>query len=76
MIHWSVRYCKKPLYRFEVEKLNRMVKYGIRPGESLEQLSLAETLLYKYKLRYYGMLTAEFCCRVINKIGRMLKLKK
>ena len=33
MIHWSVRYCKKPLYRFEVEKINLMEKYGIRPGK-------------------------------------------
>ena len=76
MIHWSVRYCKKPLYRFEVEKLNLMVKYGIRPGNELRQLTFQETLLYKYKLRYYGMLTAEFASRVLNKFFRILKLKK
>ena len=76
MIHWSVRYCKKPLYRFEVEKLNIMVKHGIRPGMIKGKLSFTETLLYQYKLRYYGMLTAEFCCRVVRKILRTLKITK
>lgn len=73
MIHWSVRYCKKPLYRFEVEKLNLLVKYGIRPGKDPLRLPLTQTILYKYKLRYYGMLTAEFSNRVLRKILRILK---
>ena len=76
MIHWSVRYCKKPLYRFEVEKLNLMLKYGLRPGMDLKQFSFKETILYTFQLRYYGMLTAEFYSRVVNKIGRILKLRK
>ena len=75
MIHWSVRYCKKPLYRFEVEKLNLMEKYDARPGNVRDKLTFAETLLYHYKLRYFGMLTAEFCGRVVNKILRILKIK-
>ena len=76
MIHWSVRYCKKPLYRFEVEKLYLMEKYGIRPGNVHGKLSLADTLLYQYKLRYFGMLTAEFCGRAVRKILRILKLQE
>ena len=74
MIHWSVRYCKKPLYRFEVEKLNLMVSRGIRPGQVTGGLSLTETILYRYKLRYYAMLTVEFCGRVKRKLFRMLKI--
>ena len=75
MIHWSVRYCKKPLYRFEVEKLNLMVKYGIQPGNIKGKLPLWQTLLYQYKLRYFAMLAAEFSGRVIRKILRILKIK-
>lgn len=75
MIHWSVRYCKKPLYRFEVEKLNLMIKYGIRPGTVHGKLTWTETLLYQHKLRYFGMLTAEFCNRVIRKVLRILRIK-
>ena len=76
LIHWSVRYCKKPLYRFEVEKLYLMEKHGIRPGKKPCKLPLAETLLYKFKLRYYGMLAAEFCGRAMGKVCRILHLKK
>jgi hypothetical protein len=75
MIHWSVRYCKKPLYRFEVEKLNLMEKYGIRPGNVRGKLSIVEALLYQYKLRYYGMLVAEFCGRVVRKALRICGIK-
>lgn len=74
MIHWSVRYCKKPLYRFEVEKLQIMVKKGLRPGKVSSSLNLLEKVLYQWKLRYYGMLTYEFILRVIRKIGRILGL--
>lgn len=76
MIHWSVRYCKKPLYRFEVEKLDLMEKYGIRPGNIKGKLSFTDTLLYQYKLRYYAMVTAEFCGRAVKKVLRTLKLLK
>ena len=76
MIHWSVRYCKKPLYRFEVEKLYLMKKYGLRPGCVRGNLSFVDTLLYHYKLRYYIMLTAEFSNRVVNKVLRILRLRK
>ena len=76
MIHWSVRYCKKPLYRFEVEKLYLMTKYGLRPGNVHGQLSFKDALLYQYKLRYFAMLAAEFSGRAARKILRVLKLKK
>ena len=75
LIHWSVRYCKKPLYRFEVEKLYRMVTSGLRPGNVKGKLSLTDTILYQYKLRYYAMLTAEFCGRAVRKILRILKIR-
>lgn len=76
MIHWSVRYCKKPLYRFEVEKLNLMLRHGLRPGRNSVSLNPMDTLLYKWKLRYFGMLAKEFTLRVIRKIGRILKIIK
>lgn len=71
MIHWSVRYCKKPLYRFEVEKLNLMLLLGIRPGKDPIKLTPKDTLLYKWKLRYYYLLSVEFSHRVINKLRRI-----
>ena len=76
MVHWSVRYCKKPLYRFEVEKLHLMLKNGSRPPEGAASLNLIERLLYQYKLRLYGMLAWEFMLRVLRKIGRILKIYK
>lgn len=75
MIHWSVRYCKKPLYRFEVEKLHLMVKKNLQPNHVSGNLSLAQTILYQYKLRYFAMLTAEFFGRVVRKVSRILKIK-
>lgn len=76
MIHWSVRCCKEPLYTFECEKLALMVKHGMKPGEGLSKLSLAEKLLYQYKLRYYAMKTREFSLRVLHKLQRILKRSK
>lgn len=75
MIHWSVRYCKKPLYRFEVEKLYLMETYGICPGNVQGSLSFTDTLLYQYRLRYYALLAAEFCGRAVNKLCRILKIR-
>lgn len=76
MIHWSVRYCQKPLYIFEVEKLNLMLKYGIRPSKGGVCLRFMDTLLYKYRLRYFWMCGGEFALRVFRKILRILKLSK
>ena len=64
------------LYRFEVEKLYLMEKYGIRPGNVSGRLSVKDTLLYQYRLRYYAMLTAEFAGRAVNKLLRILKVKQ
>lgn len=76
MIHWSVRYCKKPLYKFEVEKLNLLLKYQLRPGKDAISLNFADTLLYKWKLRYYWMCAKDFTIRAVRKIGRILKIIK
>lgn len=75
MIHWSVRYCKKPLYKFEVEKMDLMVRLGLRPGKEPMKLRLRDTLLYKGKLRYYWLQTKDFSARVVNKLRRILKIK-
>lgn len=76
MIHWSVRYCKKPLYIFEAEKVNLMAAHGIRPGKGKMCLNLRDTLLYQWKLRYAFLLARSFGRRVINKVCRMLKLSR
>lgn len=75
MIHWSVRYCKKPLYKFEVEKLNLMVKQGLKPSKTDPlPLSFKDRLLYRYRLRLYRMLLAEFAGRAVRKLKRILKI--
>lgn len=74
MIHWSVRYCKKPLYLFEVEKLNLMLKYHLLPSKSGISLNLIDTLLYKYKLRYYYLCLKDFSVRAVRKVLRILGL--
>lgn len=73
MIHWSIRYCKKPLYRFEAEKLNIMLSLGYKPGTGSLKLSLKDTILYQWRLRYFYMLGIEFAQRVIRKIKRIWK---
>lgn len=72
MIHWSVRYTKKPLYCFEAEKLCLMVQNGLRPGKSGVSLSFLNTLLYKNKLRYYWLCLKDVSLRAVRKIGRIL----
>ena len=74
MIHWSVRYCKKPLYKFEVEKLNLMVRQGLRPGKNGVSLNPLDTLLYKWKLRYFYLCLKDFSIRAFRKVLRILKL--
>ena len=76
MIHWSVRYCKKPLYKFEVEKLYLMLENDLKPSKiSPLHLSWKNRLLYQYKLRLYWMLSVEFAGRVARKLKRVLKIK-
>lgn len=76
MIHWSVRNCKKPLYRFESEKTRVLTARGLRPGGNLSELSLKERIWYQWKLRYYFLLTVEFSQRAWNKLCRVLKISK
>lgn len=75
MIHWSVRYCQKPLYKFEVEKLYLMVMQGLTPGKSaLRSLSVKDKILYQYKLRLYWMLLLELSNRINQKIKRIFEI--
>jgi len=71
MIHWSVRYCEKPLYIFEVEKLNLMAAHQLRPGKGKLPLRAVDALLYRYKLRYYALCGKDFCRRVLRKVRRI-----
>lgn len=76
MIHWSVRYCQKPLYIFEAEKVNLLVKNGMRPGKEGVCLNGKDTILYQWKLRYYFLLICSFSRRAINKVCRVLKISR
>ena len=72
MIHWSTRYTKKPLYRFEAEKLHLMVKNNLRPSPSGVPLGLKDTIAYRWRLRYDWLLTCEFTRRAVNKLYRIV----
>lgn len=72
MIHWSVRYTRKPLYLFESEKLQLMVKKGLRPSKDGVRLNFADALLYRWKLRYYWLCLKDFSLRAARKLRRIL----
>lgn len=72
MIHWSTRYTKKPLYRFEAEKLHLMVKNNLRPSPSGVPLGLKDTIAYRWRLRYVWLLAWEFTRRAVNKLYRIV----
>ena len=76
LVHFGTRFCKKPPYLFEVQKMNILLRYGIRPGKDPVRLNFTDTLLYQWKLRYYWMASIDFTRRVIRKIGRILKIGK
>lgn len=76
LVHFGTRYCRKPPYLFEVQKMNVLLKYGIRPGIDPISLSLIDTILYKWKVRYYLMCLEDFTSRAIRKLGRILKIIK
>lgn len=72
MIHWSMRYIKKPLYRFESEKLSLMVGKGLRPSKSGVSLDPVNTVLYRWKLRYYWLCLKDFSGRAFRKLVRII----
>lgn len=76
LVHFGTRYCKKPPYLFEVEKMNVLLKYGLRPNKNGVSLNLIDTLLYQYKLRYYYLSTKDLAIRGFRKIKRILKREK
>lgn len=76
MIHWSVRYCGKPLYIFETEKLNLMCCKQLRPSKDGVRLNPIDTLLYKWKLRYYYLCGKDLSIRAVRKLLRILGLRK
>lgn len=75
MIHFSTRYCSKPVYLFEEEKLDILLKNNLKPAVHGEKLSLGpvNTLLYRWKLRYFYLCAKDFAMRGIGKIKRMIK---
>lgn len=76
MIHWSVRNCKKPLYRFEAEKAALLEARGLRPGMNLRGLPLGDRFLYQWKCRYYYLLVKEFGQKVLRKRREILGVPK
>lgn len=75
MIHWSVRNCRKPLYRFEAEKVNLLVKYQLRPSKNGVTLNAADTLLYRFRLRYLYLCATDFAVRGLRKLKRVISGK-
>lgn len=75
LVHFGTRNCSLPPYVFDLEKMNLMIRLGIRPGKTPPALGLKDTLLYKWKLRYYWLQGKHFANRVIRKILRILKIK-
>lgn len=73
LIHFSVRYCKKPMYIVEVEKLNLMLNNGFRPGSPMK-LSLKDRILYRWNLRYLWLSGKDLAIRAVRKGLRILKI--
>ena len=74
LIHFATSNCTKPPYIFEVEKLNVMLKYGLKPGGDTFPLGFWDSLLYRCKLRYYYLCTKDVMVRGSRKILRMMKI--
>lgn len=72
MIHWSVRECGKPLYRFEAEKANLLTQYNLRPVKDKISLNFKDTILYKYKVRFFCLQLMYFRDRVVHKFKRLI----
>ena len=52
--------------------MNLMLKKGLRPSKSGVTLNPIETLLYRWKLRYYWMETKDLSIRAARKLWRIL----
>lgn len=76
LVHFGTRYCSKPPYLFEVEKMNLLIKNNLRPSKSGVSLNFKDTLLYNWKLRYYWFCLKDFSVRAVNKLKRILGLAK
>lgn len=72
LVHFGTRYCSKPPYLFEVEKMNLMLKNHLRPSKDGVPLSLPNALLYRYKLRYYDLCAKDLAVRAVNKTKHLL----
>ena len=73
LVHFGTRYCEKPHYLFEIEKLDLMLRKQLRPGNDLtEKLSLPEKLLYQCRLRLRVLQLVDLCRRLRNKLRRIL----
>ena len=73
LIHFSTRYCMKPVYLFEEEKLNLMLRKHLRPGKDAVRLDPVNKLLYQYKLRYGWLWLKDFSRRAFQKLLRIAK---
>ncbi len=72
LVHFGTRYCAKPPYLFEVEKMNLMLRRQLRPSREPLPLPLWERLLYQYKLRYAYLCFIDLSQRAFAKIKRLL----
>lgn len=72
LVHFGTRYCTKPPYLFEVEKMNLMLRRQLRPSREPLPLPLWERLLYQYKLRYAYLCMIDLSHRAFAKIKRLL----
>ena len=72
IVHFGTRFCSKPPYLFEVEKMNLMLKKGLRPGKSGVALDPVNTILYRWKLRYGWLCLRDFTGRAFRKLVRII----
>lgn len=76
LVHFGTRYCKKPPYLVEVEKMDVLLRYGLRPGKDEIRLNAKDTVLYQWKLRYYWLTALDLWDRGWKKLLRILKIQK
>ena len=49
-----------------------MLKKGLRPSKSGVPLNPVETILYRWKLRYYWMAAKDLSIRAVRKLWRII----